>query len=224
MTMEDLAERLSSIEAADAKRSADSEKKSFVDNYGSMFSGDEGIGMAILSEMNRRGIASAAVGADRAIQEILDQIREEATSILDKIKSDRDTVNELIDEVQDVQQAVTSALGEDVSAEGNGVVEEPDMSAALSEEEVLPPMPEEELPPMPEEEEEVLPPMPEEEEVLPPMPEEELPPTSVPSDTALKKVIPFKSKSKSKAKAIVKQEPKGWKPASHLLSAVQGGK
>ena len=216
MTLEDLAERLSNIENAEAARAAEAEKKGFIDKYGTMFSGDEGIGMAILAEMNRRGISSAAVGADRAIQEILDQIREEATMVLDKIKADRDTVNELIGEVQDVQEAVSAALGEDMSTEGNGIVEEPDVEAALDEE--LPPLPPEgeELPPLPPEGEE-LPPLPPEGEELPPLPP--LPNTTV-SDAAVKKVIPFKVKTRAKHSS----EPKGWKPASHLLDAIKGGK
>ena len=202
MTLEDLAERLSNIENAEAARAAEAEQKGFIDKYGAMFSGDEGIGMAILAEMNRRGISSAAVGADRAVQEILDQIREEATMVLDKIKADRDTVNELIDEVQDVQEAVSAALGEDMSTGGNGIVEEPDVDAALNEE----------LPPLPSESEEPLPP--EGEEPLPPLP------NTVVSDAAVKKVIPFKVKPRVKHSS----EPKGWKPASHLLDAIKGGK
>ena len=201
MTLEDLAERLSNIENAEADRAAKAEQKDFVDKYGAMFSGDEGIGMAILAEMNRRGISSAAVGADRAIQEILDQIREEATMVLDKIKADRDTVNELIGEVQDVQEAVSAALGEDMSTGGNGIVEEPDVEAALDEE-PLPPLPPEgeELPPLPPEGEEPLPPL----------------PNTVVSDAAVKKVIPFKVKTRVKQSS----EPKGWKPASHLLDTI----
>ena len=202
MTLEDLAERLSNIENAEAARAAEAEQKGFIDKYGAMFSGDEGIGMAILAEMNRRGISSAAVGADRAVQEILDQIREEATMVLDKIKADRNTVNELIDEVQDVQEAVSAALGENMSTEGNGIVEEPDVEAALNEE----------LPPLPPEGEEPLPP--EGEEPLPPLP------NTVVSDAAVKKVIPFKVKPRVKHSS----EPKGWKPASHLLDAIKGGK
>ena len=202
MTLEDLAERLSNIENAEAARAAEAEQKGFIDKYGAMFSGDEGIGMAILAEMNRRGISSAAVGADRAVQEILDQIREEATMVLDKIKADRDTVNELINEVQDVQEAVSAALGEDMSTGGNGIVEEPDVDAALNEE----------LPPLPPEGEEPLPP--EGEEPLPPLP------NTVVSDAAVKKVIPFKVKPRVKHSS----EPKGWKPASHLLDAIKGGK
>ena len=202
MTLEDLAERLSNIENAEAARAAEAEQKGFIDKYGAMFSGDEGIGMAILAEMNRRGISSAAVGADRAVQEILDQIREEATMVLDKIKADRNTVNELIDEVQDVQEAVSAALGENMSTEGNGIVEEPDVEAALNEE----------LPPLPPEGEEPLPP--EGEEPLPPLP------NTVVSDAAVKKVIPFKVKPRAKHSS----EPKGWKPASHLLDAIKGGK
>jgi len=218
MTLEDLAERLSNIENAEAARAAEAEQKGFIDKYGAMFSGDEGIGMAILAEMNRRGISSAAVGADRAVQEILDQIREEATMVLDKIKADRDTVNELIDEVQDVQEAVSAALGEDMSTGGNGVVEEPDVDAALDEE--LPPLPPEGEEPLPPEGEEPLPP--EGEEPLPPEGEEPLPPlpNTVVSDAAVKKVIPFKVKPRVKHSS----EPKGWKPASHLLDAIKGGK
>ena len=214
MTLEDLAERLSNIENAEAARAAKAEQNGFIDKYGAMFSGDEGIGMAILAEMNRRGISSAAVGADRAIQEILDQIREEATMVLDKIKADRDTVNELIGEVQDVQEAVSAALGEDMSTEGNGIVEEPDVEAALDEE--LPPLPPEgeELPPLPPEGEELPPLPPEGEEPLPPLP------NTVVSDAAVKKVIPFKVKPRVKQSS----EPKGWKPASHLLDAIKGGK
>ena len=210
MTLEDLAERLSNIENAEAARAAEAEQKGFIDKYGAMFSGDEGIGMAILAEMNRRGISSAAVGADRAVQEILDQIREEATMVLDKIKADRDTVNELINEVQDVQEAVSAALGEDMSTGGNGIVEEPDVEAALNEE--LPPLPPEGEEPLPPEGEEPLPP--EGEEPLPPLP------NTVVSDAAVKKVIPFKVKPRVKHSS----EPKGWKPASHLLDAIKGGK
>ncbi len=210
MTLEDLAERLSNIENAEAARAAEAEQKGFIDKYGAMFSGDEGIGMAILAEMNRRGISSAAVGADRAVQEILDQIREEAAMVLDKIKADRDTVNELIDEVQDVQEAVSAALGEDMSTGGNGIVEEPDVEAALNEE--LPPLPPEGEEPLPPEGEEPLPP--EGKEPLPPLP------NTVVSDAAVKKVIPFKVKPRVKHSS----EPKGWKPASHLLDAIKGGK
>ena len=212
MTLEDLAERLSNIENAEAARAAEAEQKGFIDKYGAMFSGDEGIGMAILAEMNRRGISSAAVGADRAVQEILDQIREEATMVLDKIKADRDTVNELIDEVQDVQEAVSAALGEDMSTGGNGVVEEPDVDAALDEE--LPPLPPEGEEPLPPEGEELPPLPPEGEEPLPPLP------NTVVSDASVKKVIPFKVKPRVKHSS----EPKGWKPASHLLDAIKGGK
>ena len=220
MTLEDLAERLSNIENAEAARAAEAEQKGFIDKYGAMFSGDEGIGMAILAEMNRRGISSAAVGADRAVQEILDQIREEATMVLDKIKADRDTVNELIDEVQDVQEAVSAALGEDMSTGGNGIVEEPDVDAALNEE--LPPLPPEGEEPLPPEGEEPLSPEGEELPPLPPEGEEPLPPlpNTVVSDAAVKKVIPFKVKPRVKHSS----EPKGWKPASHLLDAIKGGK
>ena len=59
-----------------------------------------------------------------------------------------------------------------------------------------------------------LPPLPPEgEEPLPPLP------NTVVSDAAVKKVIPFKVKTRAKHSS----EPKGWKPASHLLDAIKGG-
>ena len=59
-----------------------SQKKHFMDKYGAMFSGDEDIGMAILAEINRRGVSATA----RVVKEILGAMRAEAIALLEKIK------------------------------------------------------------------------------------------------------------------------------------------
>lgn len=92
MELEELAERLSAIESKDAQ-------KGFMDKYGAKFSNDEGIGVAILGELNRRGIDTSA--ADAAVQEIIDTLRGEASALLDKLSA--------------VESAVQAATGEQVS-------------------------------------------------------------------------------------------------------------
>lgn len=201
MDLNELAERLALVENRDVERSQAEERRGFIDKYGTMFSGDEGIGTAILAEMNRRGIPSAAVGADRVVQEILDSIRQEASAILDKIKSDTATVNNLIDQVQDIQDSVAAATEGGVP--GDGVLDMPvpmdDIPMPDAEAGMEMPVPMEEGPPV----EDV--PVPMEEAPA----EEELPPEIVPSDIRVKRVQP---------------RPKGIRPSAHILSAIQGGK
>ena len=123
--LEDLAERLAALEDDSRSRSEKESKNSFMDKYGSKFSGDEGIGTAILAELNRRGVDTSA--ADEAVQEIIDALREEASALLDKLNA--------------VEEAVQAALGGDTSAL--------DLGGELPPMEPPPPMPPEggELPP-----------------------------------------------------------------------------
>lgn len=226
MDLNELAERLAALEQGDAQR----EQAGFIDKYGAMFSGDEGIGMAILAEMNRRGIGAAAVGADKAVQEILDSIRQEAAMVLDKIKMDRDTVTGLMDQVQEVQNAVAAATGQ--AAPGDGIVDTPPMPTPVGDvPPSLPPMDASTLPPPegsapPSGGEEAPPPPPPE-----PMPGEPapppLPPEAIASDVRIKELR--KKLSDARAKKIVQPTvakapaPKVWKPGGDMLKAIKGG-
>lgn len=200
MDLNELAERLALVENRDVERSQAEERRGFIDKYGTMFSGDEGIGTAILAEMNRRGIPSAAVGADRVVQEILDSIRQEASAILDKIKSDTATVNNLIDQVQDIQDSVAAATEGGVPGDGVLDMPVPMDDVPMPDTEAGMEMPMEEGPLVEDE------PVPMEEA---PSAEEELPPEIVPSDIRVKRVQP---------------RPKGIRPSAHILSAIRGGK
>jgi hypothetical protein len=236
MELDELAMRLSALEGADADRMAAEEQRGFIDKYGTMFSGDEGIGMAILAEMNRRGVPSAAVGADRVVQEILDQIRQEATMVLDKIKADRETVTNLMDQVQEIQEAVNAATNGETPLETapelppSGDMIPPPMEGELPPEGALPPdggMPPPDMG--------ALPPggtppidvpgpgapmageLPPPGDITPP-PGGELPPPPIPpipSDVRVKRNISVKP---------MVQEKKTWKPGAHLLSAATRGK
>jgi hypothetical protein len=102
LELEELASRLGALEQGQ-------QKKGFMDKYGTKFSGDEGIGVNILAELGRRGIDTGA--ADEAVQEILDQIRQEATEVLDKIKMDETQVSDLMDKVSSIEEGVQAATG-----------------------------------------------------------------------------------------------------------------
>jgi hypothetical protein len=97
------------LEGSAAEQQATQQRTQFMDKYGTKFSGDEGLGVAILAELGRRGIDTGA--ADEAVQDILDQIRAEATAILDKIKMDERTVSDLMDKVASVEESVAAATG-----------------------------------------------------------------------------------------------------------------
>jgi hypothetical protein len=223
---------LEELEAMVVGQQEQAQQKAFIDKYGTQFSGDEGIGMAILGEMSRRGIDAASVGADQVVQEILDAIRQEATAVLDKIKNDRDTVNALVEQVQEVQEAVAAATG--AAAAGDGVLDAPPMpppepmppdAGALPPDLGVPPPAEEAPPPAPEAPLAEGGPPPE--GALPP--EANAPPPPIPSDANLKTVTPAATvPSDVGVKRLVKRpqapmKAAGWKPSSELLNRIAGG-
>jgi hypothetical protein len=232
MELEELAQRLAMLEDGAAQERAMQEQAAFIDKYGTKFSGDEGIGVAILAELGRRGIDTSA--ADEAVQDILDQIRAEATAILDKIKMDERTVSALMDKVATVEESVAAATGATPGAdmpvgtgappplegpipEGAGIdpnlpPEDPSMAAAA------PPPMEGDLPPM-EGDPSMAPPMEGDPAMMePPMaaPPPEVPPEQVLSDKRLKSL-------QSRVSAARKAKPAPtWKPPANLVGAIRG--
>jgi K+/H+ antiporter YhaU regulatory subunit KhtT len=109
MEMDELAAELAALKGNLAQRDQMETQRGFIDKYGSKFSGDEGIGVAILGELGRRGIDTSA--ADEAVQEILDNIRMEATAILDKIKGEQSAVSDLMDKMNTIEESIEAASG-----------------------------------------------------------------------------------------------------------------
>lgn len=173
-----LLRRLEELERDKSDRLFADQKKGFFDKYGTMFGGDEGIGTAILAQFNRFGIDTSA--ADKAVQEIVNGIRQQAIEILDKLGA--------------VEQAIDAAQQGGMS----GPLPPPDMAplpdAPPSMEE--PPM--EELPPPPEGDIGGAPPPMEE----PPPP----PPEEIPSDKNLKTVSDVDLKDKMEVKSDKKPD------------------
>jgi hypothetical protein len=201
MDLEELAARLAEVEADNSRQREMREKQGFMDKYGTKFSGDEGLGVAILGELGRRGIDVSA--ADEAVQEILDGLRREATLVLDKIKMDQTTVSDLVDKIGTIEEGVQAASG----------------AAPEPETESLPPegMPPEGAPPP-----EAAPPP----EGLPPEGAPP-PPPGVVSDERLKKIGRFRSAlSPRKAKPAAAPAPVKTpnKRLSRLAGLFEGGR
>ena len=107
MDLEEMAMRLNSLEQARNDDLQKAAQQAFMNKYGSRISNNDSLGLVILNELNRRGVDVSA--ADEAVTSILDQLRMEATALLDTIKDNMQQASDLIDKVDDMQQAVESA-------------------------------------------------------------------------------------------------------------------
>ena len=216
MDINEMALRLSSLERARSEDQQKAAQQAFMDKYGNRISNNANLGLVILNELNRRNIDTSA--ADEAVTEILDNLRMEATALLDTIKENMDSANEIIDKVESMQEAVdaaAAATGADMS-EGVGQVEQPMMDQ-------LPPPEGGEMPPaegegaaMPPEGGEMPPAegegaaMPPEGGEMPPAPEEQLPPQNAISDKRMKfikGVISDKRMKRNKQNLAYKLDP-----------------
>ena len=199
MDINEMALRLSSLERARSEDQQKAAQQAFMDKYGNRISNNANLGLVILNELNRRNIDTSA--ADEAVTEILDNLRMEATALLDTIKENMDSANEIIDKVESMQEAVdaaAAATGADMS-EGVGQVEQPMMDQ-------LPPPEGGEMPPA-EGEGAAMPP---EGGEMPPAPEEQLPPQNAISDKRMKfikGVISDKRMKRNKQNLAYKLDP-----------------
>lgn len=122
MDLEELSMRLGSLERARASDMQKAAQQAFMDKYGSRISNNTSLGLIILNELNRKGIDTSA--ADEAVQEILDQLRMEATMLLDTIKDNMEQGSELLDKINDMQESVeaaAAATGADLSVSSEEV-------------------------------------------------------------------------------------------------------
>ena len=241
---EDLLERLRNLETSYYGDKEEARKKQFFDTYGGRFSNNRGLGLAILNELDARGIDTSA--ADEAVTEILDQLRTQCNEIIESIKEVQNTAIENAQKVEAIQNVVSEAVANNPDST---IGAQPDMGG-------VPNVPEDEtisamnptdqeqldLPEdfVPEEEEPVEePPMPEGEE---PVEEPTLPPEQVESDMRMKRVermraawgkargqtkkekeVP-KDKPKDKPKEKPKEKSNYWTPAAEFIAAANGGK
>lgn len=142
---EELLARLQQLEDGYYGDKEAARQKKFFDTYGARFSNNRGIGLAILNELDARGIDTSA--ADEAVQQILDTLRTECNEIIESIKEVQQDAIENAQKVEAIQNVVSevtaqnpdaSVGGEPPSIEGAEVPPDPNMQELDPNAEVVP--------------------------------------------------------------------------------------
>lgn len=105
---EELMARLSQLEQGYYGDKEAARQKQFMDSYGNRFSNNNSLGMAILNELDARGIDTSA--ADEAVQEILDTLRTDCQNILDLLGNVQEAAIENAKKVEQIANAVGEAV------------------------------------------------------------------------------------------------------------------
>jgi len=117
---EELMARLQQLENGYYGDKEAARQKNFFDTYGSRFSNNRGIGLAILNELDARGIDTSA--ADEAVQEILDTLRTECNEIIESIKEVQENAIENAQKVEAIQNVVSDVVAQNPDASVGGEV------------------------------------------------------------------------------------------------------
>lgn len=222
---EELLSRLQRLEDGYYGDKEATRRKTFFDTYGERFSNNEGLGLAILNELDARGIDTSA--ADEAVTQILDQLRTECNEIINSIKLVQQTAIDTAQKVEEINDVVSQATAANpdasIDATPPGAMPLPeDMGGAAPLPEDMgsaEPLPEE-APvdmggeePLPEDMGGAAPADMSDEEPLP----EEVPAGNAISDARMKRIKSAFSNARAKKQG-------SFKPSAGLLSAAQGGR
>lgn len=222
---EELMARLQQLEDGYYGDKEAARQQQFFDTYGSRFSNNRGLGLAILNELDARGIDTSA--ADEAVTQIIDQLRTECNEIIEALKEVQTQAIEQAQKVEDIGNVVSEAVAAnpnaddpnalppeamppaevgDMGIEGMGAEGEfnPDEVPAGDTDNAEPPA----EPPTEE---------PSEPPAEPPA-ENEPAPTDIPSDARIKNIRGALSRVKAKRAAA------SFKPSAGILNAAMGGR
>ena len=111
---EELMYRLTQLENSYNADKQAAREKQFFDTYGGRFSNNRGLGLAILNELDARGIDTSA--ADEAVQQILDQLRTECNEILELTKEVNEAAIQNAQKVEEVANVVSQAVASNPDA------------------------------------------------------------------------------------------------------------
>lgn len=251
---EDLLTRLQNLENSYYGEREQARQRQFFDTYGSRFSNNRGLGLAILNELDAQGIDTSA--ADEAVTQILDKLRVECSEILDSIKEVQQEAIQSAQKVEAIQNVVADAVASNPNASDptppvdemtppvtdNLVIDDMNPDAEFNPDDVPPEEPPvEDVPPEAPPVEDVPP-----EEPPAETPAEELPPNQVTSDERTKdkksdkswgeqtrdaRVNRMRSKwnetraqRKAQSAKTPQTKPDSWKPSSGILSAAREGR
>lgn len=217
---EELMARLKQLEDGYYGDKEAARQREFFNTYGSRFSNNRGLGLAILNELDARGIDTSA--ADEAVTQIIDQLRTECNEIIEALKEVQQDAIAQAQKVEDIGNVVAQAVAEnpntDVPPESDVPVEVPpaelpdemqdaeELNMDALGEEPAGEAPAGDVPPTEE-------PVQEEESVQ----EEELPPNQTVSDARMKNI-------RGTLAGIRQRRTSCYKPSAGIISAAMGGR
>ena len=214
---EELMARLQQLEDGYYGDKEAARQQQFFDTYGSRFSNNRGLGLAILNELDARGIDTSA--ADEAVTQIIDQLRTECNEIIEALKEVQTQAIEQAQKVEDIGNVVSEAVAANPNADDPNALPPEAMPPAEvgdmgiedmgAEGEFNP----DEVPTGDTDNAE----SPAEPPAEPPA-EEEPAPTDVPSDARIKNIRGALSRVKAKRAAA------SFKPSAGILNAAMGGR
>ena len=212
---EELMARLQQLEDGYYGDKEAARQQQFFDTYGSRFSNNRGLGLAILNELDARGIDTSA--ADEAVTQIIDQLRTECNEIIEALKEVQTQAIEQAQKVEDIGNVVSEAVAANPNADdpnalppeamppaevGDMGIEDMGAEGEFNPDEV--PVGDTDNAEPPAEEE--------------PPAENEPAPTDVPSDARIKNIRGALSRVKAKRAAA------SFKPSAGILNAAMGGR
>ena len=210
---EELMARLQQLEDGYYGDKEAARQQQFFDTYGSRFSNNHGLGLAILNELDARGIDTSA--ADEAVTQIIDQLRTECNEILDALKEVQTQAIEQAQKVEEIGNVVSEAVAANPNADDpNALPPEAMPPAEVGDTGIEGMSAEGEFNP-----DEV--PMGDTDNAEPPAEppaENESAPTDVPSDARIKNIRGALSRVKAKRAAA------SFKPSAGILNAAMGGR
>lgn len=224
---EELLSRLQQLEQGYYGDKEAERQQKFFDTYGARFSNNRGLGLAILNELDARGIDTTA--ADEAVQQILDQLRTECNEIINSIKDVQEQAIESAQKVEAIANVVDQAAASNPGAEPPmpPMPPMPPAKPPVEGAEPLTPPAEGGEPPVEGAEPPVEPPAePAAEPPMPPAKEEFTPPEQTVSDERVKRVQGILSDARAKrikAKASVEPKQNCFKPSAGMIEAASRG-
>lgn len=205
-------------------------QKMFFDTYGDRFSNNRGLGLAILNELDARGIDTTA--ADEAVQQILDQLRTECNEIINSIKVVQEQAIQSAQKVEQVANVVAEAAAANPEADASAIMLPPMPPADTNTVPMPPEEPPADVPPEGQAEPPAEPPA----ENTVPMPPEEPPaepePQAAVSDERVKQIRGvlsdvrakrIKASANNAKPAAPKKETNCFKPSAGMLEAASRG-
>ena len=210
---EELMARLQQLEDGYYGDKEAARQQQFFDTYGSRFSNNRGLGLAILNELDARGIDTSA--ADEAVTQIIDQLRTECNEIIEALKEVQTQAIEQAQKVEDIGNVVSEAVAANPNADdpnalppeamppaevGDMGIEDMGAEGEFNPDEVPTGDTDNAEPP------------------AEPPAEEEPPATDVPSDARIKNIRGALSRVKAKRAAA------SFKPSAGILNAAMGGR